>query len=125
MAEERRRTRRKLAILRGILHTVLGFVCILVFAIFPSPDRTDLTYILSVLFVCAIGVLSCYWALGDFLSAYKEKDALINVYLMSDFHIGHFQGRSSLIDSHIVRSYVRDITDPKKQTMSKIPPYDA
>lgn len=80
-SEERRRTRKKFSILKGIIHTILGFACILVWLLLPvstTVPRTELLYILPVCVCCAIGVLSCYWALGEFLSAYKEKDALMN-----------------------------------------------
>jgi len=124
-SEERRQTRKKVSVLRGILYVVIGFTSILIWLFLPISNRTGSLYILSVLCNCVIGVACCYWALNEFLSAYKEKDALMNVYIMTDFHIGHFQGKRSLIDSHIARSYFRGITDPKKQTIFKIPPYDA
>jgi len=78
MSEERRRaSRRKWSILKGMVHAVLGFACILVVVVFPihpEIDKTGLPFILTLLIMCAIGVISCYWALGEFLSAYKDKE---------------------------------------------------
>ena len=106
-SEERRQSRKKESILKGIIYVVLGLSCILIWPFISVSNRTGLLYILSVLFVCTIGILYCYWALGEFLSAYKDKDALMGVYIMGDFHLGHYQGDSSMKDTHISRSCCR------------------
>jgi cell division protein FtsW (lipid II flippase) len=80
-SEERRQTREKESILKGIIHAVLGFACILVVVVFPvhpEINKTGLPFILSLLIMCTIGVISCYWALNEFLSAYKDRDSLMN-----------------------------------------------
>lgn len=129
MSEERRRARKKESILKGIIHAIVGFACILVWllplSVSTTVPRTELSYILSVLCVCVLGVVSCYWALQQFLDAYKERDALMGVALIADFHIGHFQGNSSLVDAHMCKSYIRSIADPEKKVASKILPNDA
>ena len=81
MSEERRRTRKKLSVLRGILQASLGFACILMILVIPvnpAIDKTSLLYILSLLCMCTVGIVFCYWALGEFLSAYKDRDSLMN-----------------------------------------------
>jgi len=105
-SEERRQSRKKESILRGIICTIVGFSCILTFAIFPPPNRMGLD-ILPVLFVCTLGVVYCGLALKEFLSAYKDKDALMGVHIMGDFHLGHYQGVSSMKDAHISPSRCR------------------
>lgn len=77
-SEERRQSRKRFSVLRGILQTVLGFTCILIWLFLPVSNRTGSLYIPSVLTVCVMGVVSCYWALNEFLSAYKDRDALMN-----------------------------------------------
>jgi len=81
MSEERRRTRKKISILKGILQAIIGFAIILVILVIPvNPviDKTDPSYILTVLCMCAVGLVFCYWSLGEFLSAYKDKDDLMD-----------------------------------------------
>lgn len=106
-SEERRQSRKHVSIFKGVVLAGLGFFLIFSFLIIPIESRTDLLYITSLLLVCAIGILYCYWALNEFLSAYKDRDALMGVHIMSDFHLGHYRGIISTKDVRISSSCCR------------------
>lgn len=107
-SEERRQTRKHVSIFKGVVCASLGFFLILSFLVVPIEDRTGLLYVPSLLVVCASGILYCYWALNAFLSAYKERDALMGVSIMGDFHIGRY--------------HVADVDTLKRYIASKVSP---